>query len=247
MASSLYKILRYISCVSDFNGIVEYENEHAQFYKQKGIRISETFWHKDYCTCCGECCGNFNTIFSANEFETVKSMDDEPHKRAAELAVERKVIVDGQEFSYYEIPTLKSKDEPQIWNKRGTSIQCRFVDPQPDGKTKYCAIHLYRPISCGFPHMELRLNPKSPANMSSLRHIQYGRNHMLGCPVDLKKLEYDESTYNGNLYWLQRLNDFADEYHIPTFLPKVIDYIKTVDWQNPPKEDVIIYNKRTLL
>lgn len=238
--------MRYISCVSDFEGDVEFEGHVQHFIRQPAINISQSLWHKTYCLCCGECCKNFNTVFSAEEYKEVQrraNEGSEPHKDYCSLAVELPLKVNGVDYHYVEVPPMSPKDPNALMNKRGTAIHCRYIDPQPDGK-KFCRIHEYRSVSCGFPHLELRC---TQGHTPSLLHVQYGRNWALGCPVDLKLPEYDQETYENDVYWLTRLYEFAESYNIPTMLPQILEIFSKVDVANPPTENIRLENKKHLL
>lgn len=241
MISSILKILNYLQYCSDFDGVVEFDDQVVKFKKIKELVISETLWHKDYCLCCGQCCRNYDTIFSEMEFEEVKKLatTSQAHQEVIDIAIQKNLVVDGQSYIYYMIPPMVAKDSHGIKTFNGKVLNCRWIDLQPDGK-KFCRIHDYRTITCGFPHLEFREIGK--AHVHSLRHIQFGRNHELGCTVDLTSPEYDKATYDDDFYWLNRLYDFSVQYNIPTLLPKVLDIYKHIDINNPPKEDIVIYN-----
>lgn len=245
--SSVSKTLKYLECVSSAETTITFDGEVMNFPKQKALRLCKTFWHKDYCNCCGQCCRNYNIVYSKNEFEQVKKAELVlGNLSVTNLAERKKLTVGSNSYIYYEVPAMTKNEGHDLWVNSHTVRNCRFAYLESDGVTKHCMIHNYRPITCGFPHMEFH-RPRVEGGIPTLHHIQFGRNHMLQCNVDLS-LPYDEETYLSDLRWLHKLDDFGNEYNIPTFLPKVIQYIESVDWKNPPTQDIMIHNgTRSLL
>ena len=62
--SSLDKIIHYINCVCLSDSIIEYEGTDIELKPVESVIISPNMWYKDECKCCGQCCRNYNTVFS---------------------------------------------------------------------------------------------------------------------------------------------------------------------------------------
>jgi len=73
-----------------------------------------------------------------------------------------------------------------------------------------------------------------------------GRNWRVGCPMELKKFDYDEFL-NWDLVMLKRLQRVAKYLGISSWLPEVIDYLdknKEIFRKNIiPDRQVVIYEK----
>ena len=83
------------------------------------------------------------------------------------------------------------------------------------------------------PH--LRVFHIKGTGRSSIGICQFGRNHMLKCPVILKPPE-DETQFNKNkdnvIFKLSRLNEVGLDLNIKTHLPRVIEYISEITFKN---------------
>ena len=234
--SSLSKIIKYASCVCTKPYTLKYAGTEDIIRPVEGCYIRTSMWYADKCLCCGQCCRNYNTIFSDKEYQHLCTLDTPGHKEYVALQKDCILEVNGVPHVYHEVPHMTSKDSHGIYTNKHTDLNCRWVTLK-DG-LKLCRIHTYRTITCGFPHMEFRQSTSSPT--SSLFHIQFGRNHQLGCKVDIKAEPYNQETKDDDLYWLHRLHEFTSEYGIETILPAIIECVENVDLNNLPKQDIFI-------
>ena len=241
--SSLDKIIHYINCVCLSDSIIEYEGTHIELKPVESVIILPNMWYKDECKCCGQCCRNYNTVFSDDEYSYLKTLDSDSHREYQRLQLDKVISVDGNDYIYHEVPPMNSKDTHNIYTDNGKALNCRWINLQEDGR-KLCKIHTYRTITCGFPHMEFRRQKDS--NTGYVGHLQFGRNNQLGCTVDIKAAPYDALTQEDDLYWLRRLDHFSSEYGIETLLPRVIECVENINLTNLPQEAIIISGKRRL-
>lgn len=235
--SSLDKTLHYMNCASKGNHKLSFAGNNYEMTASNEFIIRTSMFFKDECISCGQCCRNYDTIMFPTDLDEIKRKSDagqEQYKFYLDNCAELPIIVDGKEYKYYSVPPMTSKDSHDIWTNGNTSLNCRWIFLK-DNK-KYCRIHEYRCITCGFPHMEMWTNPSR--NSGFLGHKQFGRNFRLGCQVDIKR-PLDQETLNDNIYWLERLNIVANYFNIDTYLPEVINFLKTVDVNNPPKYDIV--------
>lgn len=229
-----------MNCASKGNHKLSFVGNDYEMTASNEFIIRTSMFFKDECISCGQCCRNYDTIMFPTDLDEIKRRADagqEQYKFYLDNCAELPIIIDGKEYKYYSVPPMTSKDSHDIWTNGNTSLNCRWIFLK-DNK-KYCRIHEYRCITCGFPHMEMWTNPSR--NSGFLGHKQFGRNFRLGCQVDIKR-PLDQETLNDNIYWLERLNIVADYFNIDTYLPEVINFLKTVDVNNPPKYD-IVFNK----
>lgn len=238
MISSLDKTLHYLNCVSKNNHHLEFVGKSYELTAKSEFGIRPSTFCKDECLSCGQCCRNYDTIMFPTDYDELRRRADdgqEPYQFYLDNCSKLPLLVDGKEFSYFSVPPMTAKDNHDIWCDRHTVLNCRWIFIR-DGK-KLCRIHEYRCITCGFPHMELY--PNRSNTIGYLGHKQFGRNHQLGCKVDIRK-PLDEATLQDNIYWLTRLNTVADYLGIKTYLPEILDQLGKINVADPPTETIVL-------
>lgn len=254
--SSVEKTFYYLSNVSREEHTIQCGKDEYPLYAKEGVIIRTSMFHADHCIRCGRCCGDFDTVFFGNEIRAFSQNtiipneiaeypginQDDSNLSARQLFMSIKqtvpVFVDYQERGEIIFtPPTTAKTANYICPRKPNKRNCRYMGIDGEGNN-LCTIHTFRPISCGFPHMELYGTEKNKYGF--LGHKQYGRNSFLGCPINVKDEPYDESTKQSNIYWLKRLLDVSVYLEIETFLPEIISILENVDINNPPTKDIII-------
>lgn len=234
MIPSIEKTLHYLNSVSKDNHKITYCGLTYEMTAKKSFGIRPTTFYKDECLSCGQCCRNYDTVMFPSDMPEIKRRAEEgqePYQFYLDNCNEYSVYIDGKECRFFSVPPMTAKDNHDIWTTNHKVLNCRWIFLR-DGK-KLCRIHEYRCITCGFPHMELYYNHEH--DVGFLGHKQFGRNHQLGCTVDLKR-PMDTETLEDNLYWLGRLQVVADYFDLRTYLPEIIEFLKRVDISDPPAE-----------
>lgn len=232
MISSLDKTLHYMNCVSKDYHKFEFAGSVYEMQPKTEFNIRPSTFCKDECLSCGQCCRNYDTIMFPTDYDEIKRRADEGQEQYQFFLdhMDRlPIIVDGHAKEYLSVPPMTSKDNHDIWCNNHTVLNCRWIFLE--GDKKYCRIHKYRCITCGFPHMEMYSNKAN--NVGYLGHKQFGRNWQLGCKVDIRR-PLDQETLDDNIYWLNRLNIVADYMGVRTYLPEIIGILKDVDINNVP-------------
>lgn len=244
MISSLDKTLHYMNCVSKDYHKFEFAGKTYEMQPKQSVEIRPSMFCKDECLSCGQCCRNYDTIMFPTDYDEIKRRADAgeaPYQFYLDNYDELPIIVDGVEYRYLSVAPMTTKDNHDLWTKGHTVLNCRWIFLE--GEKKYCSIHKYRCITCGFPHMELYPNKEN--NKGYLGHKQFGRNWQLGCPVDIRR-PLDKETLEENIYWLNRLWIAADYLGVATFLPEIISTLSEVDVENPPTETITISKHRII-
>ena len=238
MISSLDKTLHYMNCVSKNNHHLEFAGSSYELTAKDQFYIQPSTFCKDECLSCGQCCRNYDTIMFPTDIDEINrraAEGQEPYQFYLDHCEELPLLVDGNEYKYFSVPPMTAQDSHDIWCDRHTVLNCRWIFLK-DG-LKLCKIHEYRCITCGFPHMELYANHQNTKGY--LGHKQFGRNHQLGCKVDIRR-PLDKETLDDNIYWLTRLQTVADYLGLNTYLPEILSTLYNVDIDNTPKETIIL-------
>lgn len=202
----------------------------------KEVRIHATIFQKDGCNGCGVCCSNYDTCFFENELDYISSPDRltefkeknlpiEAQDKLMNLLQEHDIQVNGVVKHIYVVPPLKPK-EIELYHRKNRPA-CRWIIPRETGE-KHCSIHPIRSITCGFPHLTITPSHQYRRDYTVIAHRQYGRNHQLGCEVPIGRKypqQFDQETFDTDIYWLKRLNEVADYIGVTTWLPEVIAYL----------------------
>lgn len=236
MISSLDKTLHYLNCVSKENHHLEFAKHSYELTAKEEFCIRPSMFCHDECLSCGQCCRNYDTIMFPTDLDEIKrraGAGEEPYQFYLDNMKVLPITVDGNDHEYLSVAPMSTKDNHDIWCDRHTVLNCRWIFLE--GDKKYCKIHEYRCITCGFPHMELY--PNHVGTKGYLGHKQFGRNWQLGCKVDIRQ-PWDESTKQENIYWLRRLQTVADYLEVNTYLPEILETLINIDIDVPPKSDI---------
>lgn len=242
MIPSIDKVLHYINAASKDNCSIQYLNNNYQITAKSEFGVRPSFFHKDECLSCGQCCRNYDTVMFPQDIPEIRRRAEsgqESYQSYLDNCDEYSIFVNSVEKKFYSVPPMTAKDNHDIWTTNHTVLNCRWIFIK-DSK-KLCKIHEYRCITCGFPHMEIY--PNRTETVGFLGHKQFGRNHQLKCPVDIWR-PMDQETFNDNVYWLNRLKSAADYLGIETYLSDVLDFLQTVDITKPPAETVMFKKNR---
>lgn len=240
MIPSIEKTLHYLNSVSKDDHIITYCGLTYEIKAKNRFGIRPTTFCKDECLSCGQCCRNYDTVMFPSDMDEIKKRAEagqEPYQFYLDNCSEYLVFIDNEKRRFYSVPPMTAKDSHDIWTTNHKVLNCRWIFLK-DNK-KYCKIHEYRCITCGFPHMELYFNKDQ--NTGFLGHKQFGRNHQLKCPVDIRR-PLDVETLSDNLYWLNRLKVVADYFDIRTYLPEIIEFLDKIDINSTPT-DTIFFEK----
>ena len=234
MIPSIEKTLNYLNSVSKDDHVIEYCGLTYKMEGKSSFGIRPSTFCKDECLSCGQCCRNYDTVMFPSDIPEIRRRAEagqEPYQFYLDHCDEYSVNIDGRECKFFSVPPMTAKDNHDIWTTNHKVLNCRWIFIK-DNK-KLCRIHEYRCITCGFPHMELYYN--SDHTVGFLGHKQFGRNHQLLCPVDIRR-PLDKETLEDNIYWLTRLNVVAEYFGINTYLPEILEFLESVDVNNPPAE-----------
>lgn len=225
---SSYKLLEYVNRVSKVPMIVNSELfGHAPPSK---VTIRPSFFLKDSCNMCGKCCPNETTAWTAEGYtrlisepaSTFVRFGLNPSVKDAILAgvVQTEIDVNGKLVPIWVHPADSRKDAKRLsWLDRAEVARCHWLFEVAG--THRCSIHPVRSITCGLPHVRFIYTAKT--NHTTIGTSQFGRNFRLKCPIEFK--EVDEQSTQTKIMWLKRLNDCANDFGVPTFLPEIIDYL----------------------
>lgn len=234
---NIEKLFQYLQCFSkdgiEFNGITISEPITS-------VKLNSKAFYTDYCDNCGCCDPPESNLYSKSEYLRILNCKDEVfteygldpsylHTLRDGLHL-RKANINGEDVELYE---FKQLENIMYLPNRGKEIKrCTWCFKSEDNKFK-CRIHPVESITCIMPH--LRVFHIKGTGRSSIGICQFGRNHMLKCPVILKPPE-DEIQFNKNkdnvIFKLSRLNEVGLDLNIKTHLPRVIEYISEITFKN---------------
>lgn len=242
MIPSVDKTIHYLDAVSKDNHHVEFAGISYDITRSSEFGIRPSMFCKDECLSCGQCCRNYDTVMFPTDMEEInrRAADgQEPYQFFLDNCKEDPLIIDGKEYSYISVPPMTAKDSHDIWTINHKVLNCRWIFLE--GDKKYCKIHKYRCITCGFPHMELYQN--HTRTHGYLGHKQFGRNHQLGCKVDITR-PLDQETLDENIYWLRRLETVANYLNVETYLPEIIETLDNIDINDVPTDTIYFKDAR---
>ena len=243
MIPSIDKTLHYLNSVSKENKHIEFSGVPYDLTTTEEFYIQPSTFCKDECLSCGQCCRNYDTIMFPTDYDEIKRRADEgqePYQFYLDNCQEFTLSIEGKEYKYFSVPPMTAKDNHDIWCDGHKVLNCRWIFIK-DG-LKLCKIHEYRCITCGFPHMELYQNHEGYRGY--LGHKQFGRNHQLGCKVDIRR-PLDKATLDDNIYWLTRLNTVADYLEVKTYLPEILSTLYSIDIDHVPEKAIVLTKTRT--
>jgi Fe-S-cluster containining protein len=168
------------------------------------------------CRQCGACCSKF----------TLDYIPGEPRPDSAE---ECEIEYDGDLFTIF---SDRQEENETEW--------CKYLTE--DGK---CEIYDKRPLSCDFELIRIFNSDKKPE--SEISCLAYMRAHSMvqyihrevERPKGVVPKQYrplcqeiapNEDSADDNARKLRRLRQWADYFHIDTWIPEVIEYLDEYDW-----------------
>lgn len=236
---SSQKLLEYVNRVAKVPLVVD--GEPFGHLPPDKLTIKKSFFLKDSCTMCGKCCPNETTAWTTEGYNRILSEPDstftqfglDPSVKDTILQNLHKMVmnVNGKGVTVW---THSADDHKQAnrlsWPDRAEVERCHWLF-EKDG-THRCLIHPVRSITCGMPHVRFIYIART--NHTTMGVTQFGRNFRLKCPVEFTEL--DEQGIQTKLVWLKRLNDCAEDFGVPTYLPEIIQYL-----ENGGREEVTFY------
>lgn len=226
---SSQKLLEYVNRVSKVPLIVNGELfGHAPPSK---VTIRSSFFLKDSCVMCGKCCPNETTVWTQEGYNRIIEEPDStfikfglnPAIKDIILAGVNKteINVNGKLVPIWIHPADSRKNANRLsWPDRAEVERCHWLFEVDS--THRCSIHPVRSITCGIPHMRFIYTART--GHTTVGTSQFGRNFRLKCPIEFT--EIDEQSTQTKIMWLKRLNDCANDFGVPTFLPEMLDYLE---------------------
>ena len=226
---SSFKLIDYINRVSKVPLIVD--GKPYGHPAPESVSIKASFFMKDDCTMCGRCCVNETMSYTSEGMQRILQANKKDFDQlglnytvASQLVNKLKKVehdINGNLVEFWVSPKDSRREAQKLyWPDRGEKARCHWLI-QSEGFHK-CGIHHIRPTTCAIPHMRFMYCTRS--KNTCVGTYQYGRNHKLGCPV--KFSGYDESSVQGKLRWLHRLNHIAEDMKVDTFFPEIIKYLE---------------------
>lgn len=209
------------------------------------IQLSEDFFNIDSCVMCGYCCLYTKNVYTQSEYDRIMSYDLKdlesydpplPAKFIEDLRIDlapSKHTVNGKEVILY----TSAKEPiniflPKRGQAKGRNVdRCHYMYERPDGY-RVCGIHPVRSVTCRIPH--LRVNRNRRLGKVYITTTAYGRNWAIGCPVKFPKpqnREQFEASKAEKLEKLENILSIAQEYNVDTWLPQVIEYVKSIPFE----------------
>lgn len=249
--NNLEKVISYIVPVAKERIMVD-DIDYSK--PVKSISLGSKLFHSDGCVGCGSCDVVESTVLTQSEYDKVMSMTDEefravgfmwgpegfdtaPFHRLKEGLYEEKHIVNGTSVSLWIFdlePTIIYQPQRSIKGDKMIERCTWAVVHNHKESNQYvtCGIWPVRSITCHMPHLRFYHNPSGTVSISE---NQYGRNHILRCPIIFQPPKNEEQ-FNINkenrLDKLIKLKNCADDFHISTYLPEIIDYVKKVPFDD---------------
>lgn len=266
--NNLDKVLSYIVPVAKEKIIVDGEDYSKPV---KSITLGSKFFYSDDCHCCGGCDVCESNLYTKSEYDKIMTMSDEdfraegfqfgpegfdtePFHRLKQGLYKERHIINGKEvvvWIYDLVPTYVWQPRRKV--KEHTIERCSWTDvhnPNQEDQFVTCAIHPVTSITCVMPHMRFTHSPSGSVSMSL---NQFGRNFIINCPVMFqppKTEEEFEKNKKNRLDKLRHLERCADDFHVSTYLPEIIDYIEKISFDNHEsflgRSMIMSVNKRKL-
>lgn len=209
----------------------------------KSIKFNKTFFYTDDCISCGCCCVCEDNVFTQHEYDIICNMTDEeflsehPNLNPQHLHQLREGIIkidktiNGIITPIYVYKLKKTTYFVPSKGPNGKTVdRCTWQTHQ--GDKFYCGIHPVESITCIIPHMRWFCNNKGSLSIGT---SQYGRNWALGCPIKFNPPENEEqfeSIKKSRIGKLEHLKRCADDLHVDTYLPEMIQYLSRLTFEN---------------
>jgi len=235
----LFKLIHYVGYMTKEKFTATYNKVKTSYEPANKVILSPAFFRGDDCVCCGRCCKNFTTTYTQEGKNRIDNCKDEDYAKFGLDPSIKQTFIDKLEqvninINGKEIPFWGSfqKDKSKLVHanyentnpKKDQFLRCAWTIEIEPGKW-VCSIHPMKSITCALPHMNIYHNVK---NNVYIRKQQYGRNFLLGCPIEFGEFKYD-SYKNWDLYWLKALRDAANDMQINTYLPELLNYLESID------------------
>ena len=235
--NSVDKLLDYISKVSKEPIIVNGKSFISE--PPRSVTISPSFFWKDSCIMCGRCCMNETIVWTQEGLKRIMNymdslsnqnndsdvgivrISDEDLSDLSSIIQQHTINIQGEDRVIYVCPKDSAySGQWHYFEGKGDRQRCHWMR-ELDGKF-CCGIHPIRSVTCALPH--IRFYGVKKTNRTVLRMMQYGRNHKLGCPIELG--EVSEEGMQEKIHWLDVLRQCADDLGIKTWLPEIVEYLE---------------------
>lgn len=249
--NNIEKLISYISCVAKHNISI---NGKDYTRNVDTITLSSTFFHVDDCHSCGNCCTlTEHNVYTQHEYDYICNISETemyqnyPNLDYASIKILRhNLIPESYSINDNEIILYVFKHIPNIQHLKNKTVRperdvCSWLYDYKGNH--YCKIHPVRSITCKMPHMRFYYGKTS--HRTNISISQFGRNWALGCNIAFyepkDKIQF-EVIKNNRIEKLQHLQRCADDLKIKTYIPRIINYI-----QNIPFENYQVYLEKDLL
>lgn len=239
--NNIEKLITYISCVSKESILV---NDKEYTRPINSIVLSPTFFHKDGCNSCGNCCTLVeHNVYTQHEYDYICNIHEPEFYQkysnldyASIVKLRHNIIPDIVNINGHKVALYVFKHLTNIQFLKNKTIRperdvCSWLQDY-DGKY-YCNIHPVRSITCKMPHMRFFYNKTT--YRTSIGVSQFGRNWALGCKI-LFQEPVDEFQFKeikeSRIEKLQHLQRCAKDLKIETHIPRIINYIQNIPFDN---------------
>lgn len=235
---NINKLLQYLQCVSIEP--IKFEDKGIIGDKITSICLNSKFFYTDSCNMCGGCDPAESNIYTSFEYQQIQNCNIEIFKESGLDTKYLQILRDGLYPKNYtindKVVTVWCYDNVEnllyLPTREKVIHRCSWCFQDYD-RTFKCRIHPVESITCIMPH--LRIFHVKGSNKSSIGICQFGRNWALKCPVMLVPPE-DEEQFKLNkqnrIDKLVRLNQVGLDLNIKTHIPRIIEFIMDIQYDN---------------
>ncbi len=226
---SFGKLIDYVRHVVIEPMVVDMGNGKTEEYlPSEKFFLSPVFFRGDNCYRSGRCCRPYDVSWTLEDFKRqVVNLDGEREiedfeggQELLDTGFEYEIQVNGQ--------PVKLFIDPMTNKELAKKKQCDQLRYDDQTGLSYCAIRDINSITCRMPHSVIKYY--SNRNSTYFQKQQFGRNHMLQCPVKWSGFS-KEGLLETDIPLLERLSQTAQDMGVETIIPSLLQVI----WEMVPK------------
>lgn len=232
----LFKLIHYIGYSTKNHMTAEFGSIKTEYEPVTHFYVSPGFFQGDHCYSTGRCCKSFTTTYTQEGYDRLQAIKKEDYDKydldysAHQTLLDRlekvEVDINGNNIPFWAVFQGSEPNTDEATKHLFKTKRCDFLIQK--GDKFVCSVHPAKGLTCALPHINFfhTLN----TGKTYIRKQQYGRNWLLGCPVQFSEFNYD-AYKTWDLKWLKIAADVAKDMKVETYLPELLEYLDSIDYK----------------